>query len=322
MGLNAIWVVAEHHDGVPSATTLECVAAARSFGGAVSAVSYGLGASELANELGAHGVEHLFDLGDLGDSLVAPRTARSVAELVGLHQPDALFLSTTYDGRDVAARLSVLLDRPALTNVVGLEESADTLVYSHSVFGGTKTVRVRLSGGTPQLIVIRPKSFVAAATGGLSAVVEAVTPTESGSTDAARVVARHKSATAGPPLDGARVVVSGGRGLGNAAAYSLIERIAELLGGAPAASRALVDAGWVPYAYQVGQTGKIVTPEVYVACGISGATQHLVGMKGSKHIIAVNKDENAPIFSLCDLGVVGDVLQVLPKLISALEARG
>jgi electron transfer flavoprotein alpha subunit len=142
-----------------------------------------------------------------------------------------------------------------------------------------------------------------------------------GAEGAAKITERHVEERSGPKLDEAAVVVSGGRGLGEASKYEMIEQLAKLLKAAPGASRAIVDAGWVPYAYQVGQTGKTVKPTVYIAAGISGATQHMVGMKGAKNIIAINKDQEAPIFSIADLGIVGDVHKVLPKLIEALQAR-
>jgi electron transfer flavoprotein alpha subunit len=151
--------------------------------------------------------------------------------------------------------------------------------------------------------------------------VISVTIPDLGSTGGAKIDAEHVEESSGPKLDEAAIVVSGGRGLGEAANYQMIEDLAKLLKGAPGASRAIVDAGWVPYSYQVGQTGKVVKPTVYIAAGISGATQHMVGMKGSKNIIAINKDKEAPIFGIADLGIVGDVHKVLPKLIEALQGR-
>ena len=171
-------------------------------------------------------------------------------------------------------------------------------------------------------MLVRPKSFAAEESGGGAAAVEALAVPDPGATGAAKVIDRHVEEATGPKLDEAAVVVSGGRGLGEASKYEMIETLAKLLKGAPGASRAIVDAGWVPYSHQVGQTGKVVKPTVYIALGISGATQHMVGMKGSKNIIAINKDAEAPIFSISDLGIVGDVHKVVPKLIEALQAKG
>ena len=170
--------------------------------------------------------------------------------------------------------------------------------------------------------MFRPKSFAAEESGGGAASVTEAPVPELAATGAATVEASHVEESTGPKLDEAAIVVSGGRGLGEAGKYVMIETIAKLLKGAAGASRAIVDAGWVPYSMQVGQTGKVVKPTVYIACGISGATQHMVGMKGSKNIIAINKDKEAPIFGIADLGIVGDVHKVLPKLIEALQARG
>jgi electron transfer flavoprotein alpha subunit len=228
-----------------------------------------------------------------------------------------------YDGRDIAARLSVKLDRPVLTNVVNLIEADAGLVTEHPIFGGTEILTARFSGDGPGIYVVRTKSFaLEALEGAAPAAVDSWDVPDLGRAGGARVTERHVAESEGPKLDEAAVVVSGGRGLGEAGSYELIETLAKLLKGAAGASRAIVDAGWVPYSHQVGQTGKTVKPTVYLAAGISGATQHMVGMKNSKNIIAINKDQEAPIFSIADLGIVGDVHEVLPKLIEALQARG
>src|SRR5947199_139465 len=189
---------------------------------------------------------------------------------------------------------------------------AISMVASTQIFGGTQIVRTKLTAGTPNIVLVRPKSFAAEESGGGAPEVVSVTVPDVGATGAAKVTDRHVEEATGPKLDEAAVVVSGGRGLGSADKYEMVEQLAKLLKGAPGASRAIVDAGWVPYSHQVGQTGKVVKPDIYVACGISGATQHMVGMKGSKNIIAINKDREAPIFSIADLGIVGDVHKVLP----------
>jgi electron transfer flavoprotein alpha subunit len=185
-------------------------------------------------------------------------------------------------------------------------------------------LRAQFTGEGPGIYVIRAKTFAADPLGEEvvpSPTIVTIEVPDTGANDAARVVARHLEERTGPKLDEAAVVVSGGRGLGSAENYGLITELAQLLHGAPGASRAIVDAGWVPYSHQVGQTGKTVKPMVYIACGISGATQHMVGMKSAKNIIAINKDREAPIFSIADLGVVGDVTKVIPRLIEEIKAR-
>ncbi len=322
MPIDKVWVLAEVAESGPTPVTLELLTEARTVASTVEALAWGPDTASFAGTLGEYGAARVYDVGDLGGALPGAPVAGAIAELVkGGNAPDALFVPATYDGRDVAGRLSVKLDRPVLTNVTDLAVDGD-LSSKHPVFGGSHLVTARFAGEGPGIFVIRAKSFAAEPGGGAAAeVVPAPTP-DLGATGGARIVDRHVEQRSGPKLDEAAVVVSGGRGLGAAEHYALIEELAGLLHGAAGASRAIVDAGWVPYSHQVGQTGKTVKPTVYVAAGISGATQHLVGMKGSKNIVAINKDQDAPIFSVADLGIVGDVHKVLPALIEALKSRG
>jgi electron transfer flavoprotein alpha subunit len=318
MALNRIWVFAEASDGKVAPITLEMLTKARELGDTVEAV-FGGDASAVAPDLGAYGASKVYATGDVGGSLLGVPVASALAKLVQEGEaPDLIMLGTTYDGRDVAARLSVALDRPVITNNVDVAADGDAVVVTEPIFGGTKLVKTRFTAGAPHIALFRPKSFAAESSGGGAAEVVAIDVPEQGS---AKIIDRHVEESSGPKLDEADVVVSGGRGLGDAEKYAVIEELASLLKAAPGASRAIVDAGWVPYSYQVGQTGKVVKPTVYIAAGISGATQHLVGMKGSKNIIAINKDPEAPIFSVADLGIVGDVHKVLPKLVDALKSR-
>ena len=319
MDLNRIWVYAEATDGKVSPLTLELLTKARTLGGTVEAVYAGADADAVAGPLGAHGATKVHSTGDLGGSLPGVPVASAIAKAVSDgNGPDLLLLGTTYDGRDIAGRVSVAVDKPVITNNIDIEVEGDALVVTEPIFGGTKLVKTKFTAGGPHIALFRPKSFVAEESGGSAAEVAALEVTDPGTE---KVTNRHVEEATGPKLDEANIVVSGGRGLGEAGNYAMIETLAKLLKAAPGASRAIVDAGWVPYSYQVGQTGKVVKPTVYIACGISGATQHLVGMKGSKNIIAINKDAEAPIFSVADLGIVGDVHKVLPQLIEALQAR-
>lgn len=319
MALNRIWVYAEASDGKVAPITLEILTKARELGDTVEAVYGGGDADAIAETLGAHGATRIYATGDLEGSTPGVPVGSAMAKLVQDGEaPDLILFGTTYDGRDIAARLSVALDRPVVTNNTDIDLDGDTVVVTEPVFGGTKLVRTRFTAARPHIALIRPKSFAAEESGGGAPEVVTIEVPERGT---AKVRNRHVEETTGPKLDEASVVVSGGRGLGEAAKYQIIEDLAKALKGAPGASRAIVDAGWVPYSYQVGQTGKVVKPTVYIAAGISGATQHLVGMKGAKNIIAVNKDPEAPIFGVADLGIVGDVHKVLPKLLEALQAR-
>lgn len=321
MALNKILVVVVRAGDKVAPVSLELITKARELASTVEAVTWG-DADALAGEVGAHGATVLHTVGDLSGGLAGPAVAAAIAEQASSGGFDAVFVPQTYDGRDIAGRLSARLDRPVLTNVVGVAEGEGGLVSEHAIFGGTEILNARLTAGSPGIFVIRAKSFVAEQSGGGAASVDTWSVPDLGASGSAKVLSSHVEETEGPKLDEAAVVVSGGRGLGQADGYKMIEDLAKLLKGAAGASRAIVDAGWVPYSHQVGQTGKTVKPTVYIAAGISGATQHMVGMKGSKNIVAINKDQEAPIFSIADLGVVGDVNKVLPKLIEALRARG
>jgi electron transfer flavoprotein alpha subunit len=319
MALNCIWVYAEAADGNVAPITLEMLTKARELAGTVEAVYGGGDADAVAETLGAHGASKVYATGDLQGSTPGVPVASAIArQIADGNAPDLVLFGTTYEGRDVAARLSVAVDKPVITNNTDIAVDGDTVVATEPVFGGTKLVRTRFTAGTPYIALVRPKSFAAETSGGAAAEVVTIEVPDYGS---AKVKNRHVEETTGPKLDEAAIVVSGGRGLGEAGKFQMIEDLAKALKGAPGASRAIVDAGWVPYSYQVGQTGKVVKPAVYIAAGISGATQHLVGMKGAKNIIAINKDPEAPIFSVADLGIVGDVHKVLPKLLEALQAR-
>ena len=236
-----------------------------------------------------------------------------IKELIDLHSIDVILFSSTYLGRDIAAFLSADYHSAAVANVIDINTS-ETFTVTTAINGG-KDLYITDVESDKKIIVVRPKSFE---------------PIESEITDISldRIVELKKSELdvnieklnieekSGPDLEDSSLVISAGRGLGEASNLNIINELASKLDAAVGATRAIVDAGWVPYSYQVGQTGKTVKPDVYIACGISGATQHQVGMKDSKYIIAINKDEDAPIFQIADLGIVGDVHQVIPKLIN------
>lgn len=313
-----IWVYAEVSDGKVDPSALEILTKARSLDGEVEAVTLGPGATEAAAKLGEYGASTVYASDDeVYADFVAQPAAHALHQLVQEHSPELLLFATLYDSRDIAGRLSAKTGSTLMSNAVDLIsiDRART-----SVFGGATFVDVDLKG-SPKIVLIRPKSFEPEASGGQANVV----PVEveiSEDLKKARRVERHEEAASGPKLEEAPVVISGGRGLQDPSNFELLDQLADALGGAAVgATRAVVDAGWVPYAYQVGQTGVTVKPSVYLAFGISGATQHIVGMKGAKKIIAVNKDEDAPIFQIADLGVVGDALKILPQLIEEVKAR-
>lgn len=321
MALSKVWVFAEAVGGVPTGATLELLTKAREIGDTVEAVYVGADADAIAGPLGEHGAAKVYAV-DPGDALGEAIAGAAVAGLVAANSPDLVLFAQSYGGRDALGRASARLGRSALTNGIGLEVDGDTVSVNVAIFGGNTLVSTKFDGPKPYLAGIKAKSFEVSPSGGGAAAVERVDDVDAGRAAEVKLVARHIEEREGPQLEDAPVVVSGGRGLKEAANYdAYVEKLAKLLKGASGASRAIVDAGWVPYSKQVGQTGKTVKPKVYVALGISGATQHMVGMKGSENIIAVNTDPEAPIFSIADLGIVGDVNSVVPKLIELLEQK-
>jgi electron transfer flavoprotein alpha subunit len=317
-----VWVFAEVAEDKVTTATLELLTKAREIGSSVEAIYSGSGdAAAIAASVGAYGATKLYVI-DPADGLPGQVAAAGIAQLASEQSPDVILFAQTYDGRDALARLSVKVDRPVLTNGMSLSADGGVLIFGTAIFGGVTLVDVKLTADGPALIAIRPKSFAAEESGGAAAEVANVAAADAGRAAEAKVLARHVEEQQGPKLEEASIVVSGGRGIGAAENYApLVEELAKQLKGAWGASRAIVDAGWVPYALQVGQTGKTVKPKLYVALGISGATQHLVGMKNSDNILAVNKDGEAPIFSVADLGIVGDVHKVVPALKELLKAK-
>jgi electron transfer flavoprotein alpha subunit len=300
-------------------TALELVTLARRLDDAPVAVALGPGAGAAVASLGDHGAARVL-VGDdpvFADSPGRP-AAHVLGELIEQRTPSLVLFPGTYEGRDVAGRIQGRLGLALMSNATDVP--ALDLARTE-IFGGTKVVDVELAGPSPHLVLVRPRSIVAEPSGGAAEVEELAIAIPDGLRRVA-VTERHDEAASGPRLEEAAVVISGGRGLGGQEAFTLLDDLASAIGGAAVgASRAAVDAGWVPYSYQVGQTGKTVKPAVYLAIGISGALQHVVGMKGARRIVAINKDPEAPMLRMADLGVVGDLFELVPALTEEIRRR-
>jgi electron transfer flavoprotein alpha subunit len=313
-----ILVLAEHDGETVKKVTSELLTLARQFG-EPSVVWTGPGAEAGKERLAEFGAATVYVAADedLDNYVVAPK-AELLAKLVAEKSPAAVLVASTAEGREIAGRLAVKTGSGVITDAVGLGEG---LVAEQSIFGGAIIVQSKVRTGTP-IVAVRPNA-VAPEPAPAEAKIENVTVELSDAAKSARVTDRViQERGERPELTEASIVVSGGRGVGGADNFALIEKLADSLGAAVGASRAATDAGWYPHQFQVGQTGKTVSPQLYMAVGISGAIQHRAGMQTSKTIMVVNKDAEAPIFELADFGVVGDLFKVVPQLTEEIQKRG
>ncbi|MBE3557794.1 MAG: electron transfer flavoprotein subunit alpha/FixB family protein [Ktedonobacteraceae bacterium] len=315
-----IWVLVELENGTPARSSLEVLSKAAQLGRA-EAIVLGTGAAEAASLLGEYGAEKVYVHADpVYDTYLTLPAVETLSGLLKERQPDLLLLATTYDLRDIAARLNVRNNLGLITDATDLAYEGDELRVTVP-WGGENVVTATHPQQGTGIVLARPKAFSVERRAGHTAEIETLNVSISPASQTIKVLETVEVKSEGPALEDADVIVSGGRGLGKAENFKLVEELATVLGGAPGATRAIVDAGWLPYSYQIGQTGKTVKPTLYIACGISGAIQHLSGMKGSKYIVAINRDEHAPIFSVADLGIVGDALTILPKLTEEIRRR-
>jgi electron transfer flavoprotein alpha subunit len=313
-----ILVLAEHAGEDVKKVTLELITLARRFG-EPSVVWTGPGAEQGQERCAEYGAARIYVAADaaVDDYVVAP-AAELLAELVAEKSPVLVLLAGTAQGKEVAGRLAVKIDSGVLTDAVDLQPGDDGPVAEQLNFGGSVIVHSRVRRGIP-IVAVRPNAVAPEPAPGAAELSPVSLSGEvTGAQVTSRVVAERGER---PDLTEASIVVSGGRGTGGAEGFQIIEQLADALGAAVGASRAVTDAGWYPHQFQVGQTGKTVSPQLYMAIGISGAIQHRAGMQTSKTIIAINKDPEAPIFELADFGVVGDLFKVVPQLMDEISRR-
>ena len=341
---NDIWAVAEIENGTLKNISLQlaskAAALAAGIGSQSAAIVLGKGAPAAATILGGTGVNtiHVSDSSVYDDYLAQP-AVDVLAELIRTQQPKAVLLPETSFGRDVAGRLAARLDLGLEYGVTGAEISGDEITMMVPAFGGQLNVSSTFAGAGTRLILARQNAFPSVKTASVATIVALAAPTTptngaqvSGPFDTEHAMDEgHMGAEEGKPqyippssrsnVEEATIIVSGGRGVGSPEGFAAIDALAKALGGAVGSSRPVTDDGWLPHRHHIGQTGRTVKPEVYIACGISGAVQHQAGMQTSKYIIAINKDKDAPIFTFCDLGIVGDLKVIVPELTKLIEAR-
>ncbi|HVE27001.1 MAG TPA: electron transfer flavoprotein subunit alpha/FixB family protein [Sporichthya sp.] len=318
--MSQVLVLVEHTDGALKKVSLELLTMARAVG-EPAAVFIGSGIDAAADRLAEHGAETIYvaDDPELSGYVVAP-VAELLAKLVAEQSPTAVLIAATATGKEIAGRLAIKTNSGVLTDATGLSSDGGTVIAEQSIFGGATVVQSSATQGTPIVAVLPNATPVEAspAAGNRVPVSVELSAAAKGAKIVDNVVEEKGER---PELTEASIVVSGGRGVGSAENMAVVERLADSLGAAVGASRAVVDAGWYPHQSQVGQTGKTVSPQLYIAAGISGAIQHRAGMQTSKTIVAVNKDREAPIFELADYGVVGDLFKVVPQAAEEIRKR-
>lgn len=317
---DVIWVYAEVVDDKISTTTLEMLTKAAEAGTA-EAILLGPAPPDAEKTLAQYGAAKIYRCADaiFREYLMLP-AAESIARLIEAHKPAAMLFASSYAGRDIASNLSARLDCGAITDVGDFVLKDGNVEAAIPALGASYLNTSTLLHPGTKLLVVRPKSFEPRVNE-KPGVIEEISSPDDPVLRKVQVKDRVTVKREGPQLDGAKTIISGGRGLKGEENFAMLKDLADLLGGAVGATRAAVDAGWVPYAMQIGQTGKTVKPDLYIACGISGAVQHLSGMKTAKYIVSINKDPDAPIFQYSDFGVVGDVFKVIPQLIEELKKR-
>lgn len=316
--MSEVFVLVDHVDGAVSKPTLELLTLARRLG-EPSAVFLGANAESATAKLSEYGAEKIYTIDDaaFADYLVVPK-AEALAQLVTEKSPIAVLVVSSAEGKEIAGRVAIKTESGIITDAVDVEAGDGGVETTQSVFAGNFTVKSTVTKGT-SIVALKPNSTSPVAANG-AGTVEAVTVTISAAAKTAKITeSKPREASGRPELTEAAIVVSGGRG--TSGDFSEVEAFADSLGAAVGASRAAVDSGWYPHSFQVGQTGKTVSPQLYVANGISGAIQHRAGMQTSKTIVAVNKDDEAPIFELVDFGVVGDLRAVLPQATEEVKKR-
>jgi electron transfer flavoprotein alpha subunit len=325
--MGELLVLIDHSEGQPKKLSLQMLAAANQVAGetgdTVAAVWLGEGASGAADVLGKHGAAKLYawDSADAQGYVTLPQV-EALEQVLETSGAEILFFASSNHVKDVAARLAVRTDGGVITDATGVAVVDGKIQATKEVFGGELITRCTFADGKKQYVGISNNAFPVEETGGGAPEVVQVDVTLSEAATQSKVTSVEKQVDADrPDIAEAAIVVSGGRGLGNEDGFKLMEELADLLGAGVGASRAATDAGWYPHRYQIGQTGRTVSPTLYIGSGISGAIQHRAGMQTSQHIVAINKDAEAPIFQIADFGIVGDLYNIVPKLVEELQAR-